>query len=512
MKIFLAGAENSSASKVLQWAKTPNVLMSYYYLRNRKFEDIEKMIMDYKANGNEMIMLDSGAHTFFTQAGLESAVSGSESRTAQLKVDPETYLQEYAHWLETNGQYFDIVVELDIGKIVGMEKVYEWRKILKGVVGDKLMVVHHPDYMNNAEFEEMCRDYKYTAVGAGHRNELGEWNAFADIGKKYGTKIHGLAMTKCEFMERIPLFSVDSTSWKMGSKYGQSYYFNGRTLQLISKEERRRYRNAFEADGLDFDKLIADDNEEVDKFNALQWKKYEANLNGTPITYTGKAVDPEEKKAEEVDSEMPIEQVKKPYDPTVNLPAHTKGKIMEIRKDPAIEEKRKQALKANLNNFKTGLYAKKLPLYCNDCYAKSKCKFYQEPQEEGQQILCALHEDYTKWFSPTDFDIRDENIVNKSRNNIIDKMMHRLGIQLYFEMLDGGIQDKSATTLAMAILDRLAPKMPLFQQTNNTQININREVADLISQIDEPLREKIIGLLETKFGEQDKPDGGQVAS
>ena len=53
-------------------------------------------------------------------------------------------------------------------------------------------------------------------------------------------------------------------------------------MELLGKEERRRYRSQLEADGIDFDRLLTDNNEEVDKFNALQWRKYEANLNGQP--------------------------------------------------------------------------------------------------------------------------------------------------------------------------------------------------------------------------------------
>lgn len=182
-----------------------------------------------------------------------------------------------------------------------------------------------------------------------------------------------------------------------------------------------------------------------------------------------------------------------------NLKEH-KGSIQEKLLDPQAEANRRKAMMLNLNNFKTGKFAKKLPLYCNNCYAKDKCKFYQEPKGKDDMVLCALHEDYTKWFSPEDFDYRDEEIVSKTRNAITDKLLHRLGIQLYFEMLDGGIQDKSATALALSIIDRISPKVPLFQQTNNT-ISVEKNLAIVLNKLDEPTKQKIIGLLRTELGE-----------
>ena len=478
MKVFFAAGENTSASRVLQWAKAPNVLMYYYYLRNRKQEAIDELIRSYKASGNEMLMLDSGAHTFFTQAGEVSATSDA-NKGKELKLDPDEYFEQYANWLDNNQQYFDIIVELDIGKIVGMEKVKKWRQILKGIVGDKLMVVHHPNIMSTQELEEMCKEYKYTAVGAGMRNELSAWNTYARIALKYGSKMHGLASTKDEVMKRVPLFSVDSTSWKMGSKFGISYIFQNNKMISVPKEGRRRYKDFFISKGINWELLSQDNGEEVDKMCALAWVEYEAYINK---------------------SQMPTESKEIKYDPTTTLPEETKGKIMEIRSNPEIEEKRNKAMMLNLNNFKSGKYAKKLPLYCNNCYAKDKCKFFQEPKDKDDMVLCALHEDYTKWFSPEDFDYRDEEIVSKTRNAITDKLLHRLGIQLYFEMLDGGIQDKSATALALSIIDRISPKVPLFQQTNNT-ISVEKNLAIVLNKLDEPTREKIIGLLRAEFGE-----------
>lgn len=151
-----------------------------------------------------------------------------------------------------------------------------------------------------------------------------------------------------------------------------------------------------------------------------------------------------------------------------------KGKIQEILKDPAIEAKRLANLRKSLTNFKNGKYVKELPYYCNNCPVKNKCPFYQAPKHKGDLVVCALQKTFRKWFSPKDFDYREEKKVEKTKNRIMNVLLQRAAINLWFEVLEGGKQDKALSQLFLAILDRLEPS-----PTVENHITINQAMQGL---------------------------------
>jgi hypothetical protein len=490
MKIFLAGGENEQAYQVLTELKAPNVFLSYYYLRNRA--DVKEFLEGFRRNGMN-IALDSGAHTFLAGAGKSKA---TVVRGEPVKENPDRYCWEYINWLKKYGHYFEFYVELDIDRVVGYEKVLEYRRLFKeNGLQDKLVLVWHesiPDSIK--EWEKSCQESRYVAIA--DEPEFSRMNTLMDIAKKYKRKVHGFAMTKPDYIAKFPFYSVDSTSWKAGSKYGVTYCIQGNRIVTVEKEERRRIMNFdyFKKYNVNWDRVLKDDNYEVDKINAIAWIEYERIVNETQ---TDRYWEAEESKAEE----LKIESSEK------------KGRVGDIQeklKDPVIRQKWLETMKGNLFHLKTGKYVKNpLPLYCNNCYAKGKCPFYQEPKEPGDKVLCALRKDvFTDWFGASNFDYREENTVIEAKNKIISYMLQRLGLQMWFEALDGGIQDKAATALATAVYNMLreAPKI----QIGGTEINVNKQIAVAINNLDEETRRKIIqSLEELETGGQ---EGGSVSS
>jgi len=316
-----------------------------------------------------------------------------------------------------------------------------------------------------------------------------------EMGRKYKRKVHGFAMTKPDYIRRFPFYSVDSTSWKAGSKYGITYYLIGNKIEATNdKGVRRRIMNFdyFKPYEVKWEEVLKDKNEEVDKINAITWIEYGKWLNENQ---QGKYWE------ESIVSggESPIVQGAKPK---MLPPEETRGKINEIRQRPEVKEKWLESMKNNLFNFKTGKYSKKLPLYCNNCYAGKKCQFYQEPKKEGDKVLCALRKEiFSGWFGADQFDYREEETVMETKSKIITFLLQKLALQSWFEMLDGGIQDKAATMLAGVILNVLkeAPKI----QIGGTEINVNKKIAIAINNLDDETRRRIIeSLKQFKSSEQ----------
>lgn len=77
---------------------------------------------------------------------------------------------------------------------------------------------------------------------------------------------------------------VHNTSWLMGSKYGMTFWFDGRTLRSydkFGKNVRRKFKREVMDLGLDWDKFINEHAKTVNRWNLLQWLQYQEYLNDT---------------------------------------------------------------------------------------------------------------------------------------------------------------------------------------------------------------------------------------
>lgn len=228
MKVFLSALENAQASgvgappiaKVLvkQGIKMKYNLMSYYYIKNK----IE--LAEFIRNNTELIMIDSGAHSF--QKGK--------------KVDWNKYTQEYANFIKSFDRpnvvgYF----EMDVDNIIGYDKVLELRKGLEKV-SSKIIPVWHKN-RGIEEYKKMCKDYAGKVVAiTGFKNEDikdEQYLMFLKYAKKYNCKVHCLGMTRKQVLEKVPFDYVDSSSWVQNSIFGRIQN-KGKVSKNFSKTSR----------------------------------------------------------------------------------------------------------------------------------------------------------------------------------------------------------------------------------------------------------------------------------
>lgn len=219
MKVFLAGSG---------WEKlwmprnfySFNRLESFAYI-SKKEETIIKKYKDF--------LLDSGAFTYLN--GLKSE-----------KVNWDDYIEKYASFINLHN--IDLFFELDIDSIVGIKEVERLRDKLEKLTSKNCIPVWHKsrglDY-----WKKMCKNYSYIAIGGIVTKEIkqSEHNIFyslLEIAKKYNCKVHGLGYTNLKGIEKYRFYSVDSTSWLSGNRFGSVYWFNGRTMKKQNKKQGQR--------------------------------------------------------------------------------------------------------------------------------------------------------------------------------------------------------------------------------------------------------------------------------
>lgn len=240
MKIFLAGVEQQDSYKVVGEKKIKNAFLSYYYLR--KNTTPEKM--SFFRNNLELIILDSGAHTFFSEMAGEGLSVSVHKKKTKTKDTPDEYWEKYKSWLIKYSPFIDFFVELDIGEIVGQKKVLEWREELKALgLYHKCITVYHPDIMSWDDYISTLEDSqsKYVALEGDRPQKRSRLPYLKLIKECYtrGIKVHGFAMTKVSVVETYPFYSVDSTSWKAGCQYGSAKVMTNSGLKNIKFKSKK---------------------------------------------------------------------------------------------------------------------------------------------------------------------------------------------------------------------------------------------------------------------------------
>lgn len=222
MLIFLA----SPNTNTVEVHKPPFVLSSFYSLMDKNGNDVTKIL-----NNCKIFLLDSGAYTFM-------------ANTKKGNIDFYKYLDKYINFINK----FDIkyFFELDIDSIVGYEEVLKMRKILEAKTQKKCIPVWHKG-RGIEEYKKLCEEYDYIAIGGLvtkeiTRKDYPKFTAMLEYAKRKGCKVHGLGFTSLSNLnnDTYPFYSVDSTSWTSGGRFGSMYLFKNGKLQNLKNNDIRR--------------------------------------------------------------------------------------------------------------------------------------------------------------------------------------------------------------------------------------------------------------------------------
>jgi hypothetical protein len=245
MKVFLACGNGDidmlksaiNSSKALKGYK-PYVLVSYYYAGSK----VEKMIPHM---GD--FILDSGAFTFM--------------QNQKQKIDWDSYIEKYADFIKRNDvkKFF----ELDIDKIVGYEKVCQYRQKLESLTGKRCIPVWHKS-RGYKEYCKLCNEYDYVAIGGLAIKDIkkSQYKYLPKLIKeahKRGAKVHGLGFTDFKWLKKCHFDTVDSASWGIGGKFGTRYKLQNGQIKGIKKPDGTRLKN--------YKKLAV--------YNCIEWLKFQ---------------------------------------------------------------------------------------------------------------------------------------------------------------------------------------------------------------------------------------------
>lgn len=193
-----------------------NILISYAYMKGKSqlSDRVCQLVREKRMN----LMIDSGAFTKFNAKGEYSHIN----------------LDDYCRFLETFGEMAEKYVMLDVIGNADVSKENYLKMVERGLNPMFVVTMYDNDYafMRSA----VARNPHICVAGGATTKSLWMQKRYQDIFRlsNQEARIHGLAFVTYPKMMQLPLFSVDSSSWKAASlRFGMLQYFD-RGLKSIS--------------------------------------------------------------------------------------------------------------------------------------------------------------------------------------------------------------------------------------------------------------------------------------
>lgn len=271
-----------------------DILTSYHYInKNRKgFED--HILPEIKKH-NGTFMTDSGAFTFF-------AKPTPEMYNAEYWDD---YIVGYCDFLKENAEYIYCAANMDIDVFVGQDVVDMWNKkyfeplhsyirMIYIIHGDRINIRSDDPYAFK-RFKDYASKYKYIGLGSAmFVKNVRLDNKFYQLAKQFNVHVHGFGWTSIPSLKEFPFFSVDSTTWLGGVRYGTTYKYDGANSMVLdhkNKFRRKQMKALCRELGLNYANLLAEKRDEINAINLYGWKGFRREFlkaANTKLT-TGKA-------------------------------------------------------------------------------------------------------------------------------------------------------------------------------------------------------------------------------
>jgi len=267
VKICLAGAENKKLRDGLYRIGVRYISISYYYFRKFLKTSTVQAVSDDLGRFS-FVFLDSGGFT------LRQEIKSKRLTTNDLT----SYADSYQEDLKKFGHLFAGCSEVDLPVELGIDYSEKFKTTLLEL-GVPIVPVIRNETAEHYDRLGWFTNYPYIAIGADfidNKDHLGRINEIQKVCKDKNILVHGLGSTDLDSILQSRFYSVASTSWVSGSKFGNTMYFEHghiRYADSTNKQLRRRFKKRFEDNGLIWEDIADDKKSEVDIMNALAWRQ-----------------------------------------------------------------------------------------------------------------------------------------------------------------------------------------------------------------------------------------------
>lgn len=256
---------SATAQPPLRDAYEPvKMLVSFHYYRD---VDFDALLANFAVP--PMVFADSGAFSAMSQGA-------------------PVYAHDYAEWLHRWKHYFTVYANLDVIRDPAGSQRNQERLEREGL--QPIPVFHTGSPFS--ELDKLAERYPYIALGGmvgQSRPACLRWAATCmKRTEKQGTRFHGFGMTSRAVIERLPWYTVDSSSWIAGARYGNMSVYDGREWHKATIGNRREIAaiaSIIRSYGMEPDQFADSARYKATRghvnltvLTALSWRRYERRL------------------------------------------------------------------------------------------------------------------------------------------------------------------------------------------------------------------------------------------
>jgi len=269
MNIVFMGAEVPSHRILLTDMGVKHVSLNYYRLAKRGLPKTKDYLIQGRFPDDVVVYVDGGGHQ----------INDLNMTEREL----QEYADAYLDFIANNADRIAGATELDVKSMGNAWNNYH-RAQMYEIIGDKLWVVWHQEtghtalyslcerFINVALLGETLEDD--TSLAARSRAMLSQ---FPDL------QFHGIACAKPDNLRQVVLSTASSLAWLSPMMRGETIVWDGTRLVRYQKKQkdqaRPRYKSIIEKAGLDYDKIINDDSNEVTRLAIWSYLQLEKNLD-----------------------------------------------------------------------------------------------------------------------------------------------------------------------------------------------------------------------------------------
>ena len=309
------GGEVPSNRLLLLDSEVKHISVSFWGLRKRGLPKGKTYLLSEKYPDDVKVYLTAGT----------AATTTLSTREA------EEFAADYEDFIATNYDRISGVVEFD-SPVLGSTWIEEQRKTIGWELGAKYWPVWKPEMGHAALFALSEKWENVALLGETIEADTTLAGRTRALQGQFGTNYHGIACAKPDNLRQVPLATASTLSWLSPMMRGETIVWDGNRLVRYQKkmkdQARPRYKSVIQKAGLDFDKILNDDSNEVTRLAIWSYQELEKSVDKKKPPHLT-VVDGEKLSDNSVDIDSPGSAETLGLDPD--------NSALEVRKNSAME-------------------------------------------------------------------------------------------------------------------------------------------------------------------------------
>lgn len=267
MNLVFLGGEVPSHRNLLVDMGVRAIGINYWSLAKRGLPKTKDYLIGERFPEDVQIFVDGG---------------GSQANASALSQrELEEYAANFQDWVAINFERITAVTEFD-SKALGQRWIEDQRRTFGLELGEKFWPVWNTD-MGYPALMALAEQYPNIAIpGESIDKDLALAGRARAIQAQFDVRFHGLGVAKPDNLRQVPLTTASTLSWASPMMRGETIVWDGSKLVRYQKKQkdqaRPRYKAIIEKAGLDFEKVLSDDANEVTRLAIWSYLQLEDSI------------------------------------------------------------------------------------------------------------------------------------------------------------------------------------------------------------------------------------------